>query len=296
MKPVRFKFHVAETVQHALELLAQEGDDAKILAGGQSLIPLMNFRLATPTALVDVCRIAGSNKIAIDSAGVRFGWSVRHNQALASSEVRRTVPLVTEALRWVGHEAIRNRGTLAGSTAHADPAAELPAVWLALNAEMTVQSTRGQRRIPAADFFSSYFTTALQPDEMLTEIHVPRAPQEVRRRAAFREFALRHGDFAVAGAAVILDLDERDRISDARIAVLGVADVPLRLTSAELLLRGTDPRDLAAHSAVAEVVRATLQPVGDKGASSNYRRQVTATLVRRALGACSTSNPEGRDE
>jgi len=296
MKPVSFKFHVAETVEHALELMSEEGDDAKILAGGQSLIPLMNFRLATPTALVDVCRIAHSDEISFDDATVRFRWGVRHNQALASSEVRNACPLVTEALRWVGHEAIRNRGTLAGSTAHADPAAELPAVWLALDADMIVQSKRGERRIPASEFFSSYFTTALEPDEMLIEIHVPCTPRAPQRRVAFREFARRHGDFAVAGAAVVLDLDERDLISDARIAVLGVADVPLRLTSAEELLRGADPNDVAAHSAVEAEVLATIQPVGDSGASSNYRRRLTGTLVRRSLGACSTSHPEGGDQ
>lgn len=293
MKPVRFRFHVAETVQQAVELLAREGEDAKILAGGQSLIPLMNFRLASPSALVDVCHIAESDRIALDTDGLSFGSSVRHNQALKSQVVSQASPLVRKALRWVGHEAIRNRGTLAGSTAHADPAAELPAVWLALDARMTAGSVRGTRTIQAEDFFVSYFTTVLLPDEMLTEIHVPHAPEPRRRRTAFREFARRHGDFAIAGAAVVVDTNEDGQITNARIAVLGVADVPLRLKSAEAILLGAHIDDVAAYQAVEEEVRATVRPVGDDSAPSDYRRKLTATLVRRALMACSNDDVEG---
>jgi len=295
MKPVPFNFHVADTVQHALELLALEGDDAKILAGGQSLIPLLNFRLATPSAVVDVCRIPESDRISLDAAGISFSFSVRHNEALKSQEVSQASPLVRQALRWVGHEAIRNRGTLAGSTAHADPAAELPAVWLALDAEMVASSTRGTRRIRAEDFFDSYFTTALLPDEMLTEICVPRAPDLLRRRTAFHEFARRHGDFAISGAAVVVDTKDDGQIANARIAVLGVADIPLRLKSAEAMLLGAQVGDVASHLAVEEEVRATIRPVGDDNAPSDYRRKLTATLVRRALLACSNNEVEGGD-
>ncbi|WP_330474605.1 FAD binding domain-containing protein [Terrabacter sp. C0L_2] len=286
MKPDRFAFHVAESTQHALELLAFEGDDAKILAGGQSLIPLMNFRLARPSALIDVCHIPGSDRIVVDSSGVRFGHGVRHSDALRSEEVNAVSPLIGQALKWVGHEAIRNRGTLCGSTAHADPAAELPAVWLALDAEMVITGLHGERRVPAESFFRSFFTTALEADEMLTEIHVPAAPSGLRRRTAFREVARRHGDFAMVGAAVAIDLDERDRVVTSRISVLGAGEVPLRVSSAEAMLVGARVDDPQVHADVEADVQRAIRPPEDSHASGRYRKKVTGTLVRRALADC----------
>ncbi|PCK22016.1 hypothetical protein CHR55_33195 [Rhodococcus qingshengii] len=286
MKPDSFAFHIAESTEHALEVLALEGDDAKILAGGQSLIPLMNFRLARPSALIDVCHIPGSDRIVVDGSGIRFGCSVRHSDALRAAEVRTASPLIGQALKWVGHEAIRSSGTLCGSTAHADPAAELPAVWLALGAEMIIDGPRGERRVEAESFFRSFFTTALEADEMLTEIYVPPAPDTDRRRSAFQEVARRHGDFAIVGAAVVVDLDEQDRIAAARISVLGAGEVPLRMSSAEAVLVGARVDDPQAHADAEVEVRGAIRPSDDSHASARYRRNVTATLVRRALAEC----------
>lgn len=295
MKPDTFSYHVAESTAHALELLAFEGDDAKILAGGQSLIPLMNFRLARPSALIDVCHIPGADRIVADSSGVRFGCSVRHSDALRADSVKVGSPLIGQALKWVGHEAIRNSGTLCGSTAHGDPAAELPAVWLALGAEMAIGGPRGERWVPAESFFKSYFTTALEADEMLTEIYVPSAPHAGRRRTAFQEVARRHGDFAIVGAAVVLDLDERDHIASARISLLGAAEVPLRVVSAEALLIGAHVDDEEARASAEVEVRDAVRPPHDGHASAHYRRNVAATLVRRGLAECagipSTNGP-----
>lgn len=290
MKPDGFVFHVAESTDHALDVLAKEGYDAKILAGGQSLIPLMNFRLARPTALVDVCRIPGSNQILADARGLRFGCSVRHNDALRSREVQLEAPLIGQALKWVGHEAIRSSGTLCGSTAHGDPAAELPAVWLALDAEMAIAGPRGERKVPAESFFRSYFTTALEPDEMLTEIHVPAAPVIDRRRTGFQEIARRHGDFAIVGAAVVLDLDTHNRIASARVSVLGAAEVPMRIASAEAALVGAHVEDAEAHASAAAQARDEIRPPDDGHASARYRRKVTATLIQRALAACAAND------
>lgn len=291
MKPEAFAFHVAESTDHALQLLAKEGDDAKILAGGQSLIPLMNFRLARPTALVDVCHIPGSDRIFADGAGLRFGCSVRHSDALRSSAVQVGSPLIAQALKWVGHEAIRSSGTLCGSTAHADPAAELPAVWLALGAQMTIAGPRGERRVPAESFFRSYFTTALEADEMLTEIQVPAAPVAGRRRTGFQEIARRHGDFAIVGAAVVIDLDAHDRIASARVSVLGAAEVPMRVASAEAALVGAHVQDAEAHASAAAHAREEIRPPDDGHASARYRRKVTATLIQRALAECAANDP-----
>lgn len=286
MKPESFSFHVAESTQHALELLAFEGDDAKILAGGQSLVPLMNFRLARPAALIDVCHIRGSDKIVVDDGGVRFRHSVRHSDALRSPEVNAASPLIGQALKWVGHEAIRNRGTLCGSTVHADPAAELPAVWLALGAEMVISGPRGERRVPAESFFRSFFTTDLEPDEMLIEIHVPSAPDARLRRTAFKEIARRHGDFAIVGAAVVVDLDEHSRVAAARISVLGAGEVPIRVHSAESMLIGAQLDDREAHQSAEVEIRRSIRPPDDSHASARYRRNVAGTLVRRALADC----------
>lgn len=286
MKPQSFTYHVARSAADALELLAAEGDDAKIIAGGQSLVPLMNFRLARPTALIDICQVPNSDKIVMDDSGLRFGFSVRHSDALRSSQVHGASPLIGQALKWVGHEAIRNWGTLCGSTVHADPAAELPAVWLALDAEMVILGPRSERRLSAESFFRSYFTTALQSDEMLTEIHVPHAPDVRLRRTAFHEIARRHGDFAIVGAAVVIDLDEEQRISSARISVMGAGEVPLRVHSAEALLLGARLDDVQAHASAEAEVRSVIRPPDDSHGSSEFRRKVTGTLVRRSLADC----------
>lgn len=295
MKPNSFSFHSAESIEHALELLEGAGDDAKFLAGGQSLIPLMNFRLARPEVLIDVCRIPGSDRIVVDHAGVQFGHSVRHRDALVSDHVRAASPLIGQGLRWVGHEAIRSSGTLCGSTVHADPAAELPAIWLALGAEMTIRGPRGDRRVPAESFFKSFFTTTLEPDEMLTAVHVPHAPDPKLRRTAFHEVARRHGDFALVGAAVVLDLNEANEITRARVSLLGAAEVPLRIPAAEAVLLGAHVEDREAHADAEDQVRNAIRPPDDSHASARYRKSVTGTLVRRALAECAAPpSTEGR--
>lgn len=286
MKPGRFDYYRADSTEHAISLLGDLGDDAKVLAGGQSLIPLMNFRLASPTALVDVGHIEDSDRITVDGDGVRIGLGVRQYRALGSSELVAAAPLVAKGLKLVGHEAIRNRGTVCGSTAHADPAAELPAIWLALDAEMVVRGAGGDRHVPAAEFFTSPFTTVIDADELLAEIRIPHAPEPARRRTAINEVSRRHGDFAIAGAVVAIDVDERERVVDARISLLGVADIPLRVERAEQVMRGALAGDPEAHAAAAEEVRSAIDPRTDNQASSKFRKNVAATLVRRSLAEC----------
>jgi carbon-monoxide dehydrogenase medium subunit len=276
MKPPPFDYVAAKTVDEALHALAEGGEDAKVLAGGQSLIPLMSLRLARPSLLVDVTRIAELGGIARTNGSLSIGATVRHRQAERSDEIRTAVPLIAEAMPHIGHLAIRTRGTIGGSLAHADPAAELPAVALALDATFTVRSRdRGERTISAEDFFQGYFTTALEPDEMLTAIAFPVAGAGTG--FALEEVARRHGDFAMVGAAVAVTKAD-GKLTGARIALINAAEKPVRATAAEdAVASGASFADAAAAAA------AELEPSGDLHASPAYRRKVAAVCVRRAL-------------
>lgn len=280
MKPPPFGYVAPRSLEEALEALAQAGEDAKVIAGGQSLVPLLSLRMARPTVLVDLNRVPGLDRIDAGSDGLTIGAMTRHRAVERSTEVGGSVPLLAEAMPLIGHAAIRSRGTMGGSIAHADPAAELPAVAAALGATITLSSAaRGSRTVPAEEFFQGYFTTAADPDEILTAITFPMSTPGTGHR--FVEVARRHGDFAMVGAGVSVTVED-GTIRDARIAVLNVSDVPVRARAAEAMLVGAPPSDEAFADA-ATAATADLEPNGDLHASPAYRRHVGAVCIRRAL-------------
>jgi len=281
VKPAPFEYFRARSVEEAIDLLSEHGPDAKPLAGGQSLIPAMNFRLATPAVLVDLNEAVGLSDVTAQDDGLHIGGMTRHRTLEQSETVARNAPLVTAAMPFVAHAAIRTRGTLGGSLAHADPAAELPAVMLALDAVFTVQSRQGARHVRAADFFTGLFTTALEAGELLTEVTIP--PRPVRSTYAFQEIARRHGDYALAGAAAAVAVDEHGRCTSARVALLSVADRPVLAEHARRALEGERPTAEAIGAAAAAAAAHDIDPPGDIHASSQYRRHLAAVLMRRVL-------------
>jgi len=281
MKLPSVEYEAPATVAEAAGLLAEYQDEASVLAGGQSLIPLLALRLARPAVLVDVNGVAELSGMSRVNGWLAVGATTREYMAEESAEVAQAVPLLAAALPLIGHEAIRNRGTIGGSLAHADPAAELPAVARALDAELVVRSASETRVIPAADWFEGYLATARRPDEILTEVRFPVAASGTG--AAFQEVARRHGDFAIVGLAVSLTLAD-GAISDARLAFSGVADVPVRAADAEDLLVGSRPSPELFEEA-ARRATAGLDPPADLHGSSEYRKKIAATLVRRGLQA-----------
>jgi carbon-monoxide dehydrogenase medium subunit len=281
MKLPLVEYEAPATVEEAVGLLAEYQDEASVLAGGQSLIPLMALRLARPAVLIDINGLSELSLVAVTDGRVAIGAMTREYVAEDSATVGDAVPLLAAALPLIGHEAIRSRGTIGGSLAHADPAAELPAVALALDAEFVVRGRAGERVIPAADWFEGYLATSRRPDELLTEVRFPAAGPGTG--VAFLEVARRHGDFAIVGLAVSLTLAD-GVISDARLAFAGVSDVPVRVAEAEDLLVGERPSaELFAEAA--RVATAGLDPPADLNGSPEYRKQVAATLVRRGLQA-----------
>jgi carbon-monoxide dehydrogenase medium subunit len=304
VKPAAFEYHCPRTLDEALTLLAEHGDEAKPLAGGQSLIPAMNFRLATPAVLIDLNAI--SELAYIDQTGaaaptgaastaptlpLRIGAMTRHRALERSEAVARRAPLIRRAMPYVAHEAIRTRGTIGGSLAHADPAAELPAVMLALNAQFTLTSRTGARTVAAHDFFHGLFATALETGELLTEINIP--PLAPRTRCAFQEIARRHGDYALAGVAALVSLDDNDRVLSARLALLSVGDRPiLAAHAAEVLIGETLSPEVI--RAAAEAATRDVDPPSDIHASARYRRHLVQVLSRRALEAMAHEQPADR--
>jgi carbon-monoxide dehydrogenase medium subunit len=281
MKLPYVEYEAPATMAEAVDLLAEYQDEASVLAGGQSLIPLMALRLARPAVLIDINGLSELSLVAVEDGRVTIGAMTREYVAEDSATVGDTVPLLAAALPLIGHEAIRSRGTIGGSLAHADPAAELPAVARALDAEFVVRGRAGERVVPAADWFEGYLATSRRPDEILAEVRFPAAGPGTG--VAFLEVARRHGDFAIVGLAVSLTLAD-GVISDARLAFAGVSDVPVRAAEAEDLLVGERPSaELFAEAA--RVATAGLDPPADLNGSSEYRKQVAATLVRRGLQA-----------
>jgi carbon-monoxide dehydrogenase medium subunit len=267
-------------LDEALALLQEHGEDARPLAGGQSLVPLLSFRLARPSHLVDLAGISELGSIGVEDGHLAIGAMVRERAAERSDDVRRLAPLLAQALPLIGHPAIRSRGTIGGSLAHADPAAELPAVALLLDAELVAQSRdRGRRTITAADFFIGFFTTALEPDEILTEVRIRRPVAGTG--SAIEEVARRHGDFAMVGAAAMVRLED-GKIADARVALTGVSDVPVHPTEIGTILDGAEPTE-EAFAAAAEEAAKSLSPPADLHGSSSYRRHLAAVLMRRTL-------------
>jgi CO/xanthine dehydrogenase FAD-binding subunit len=279
LKPAEFQYHRPRTIEDALALLKENGDDGKILAGGQSLMPLMNFRLAEPAHLIDINFIDGLDYIRSDHGVIKIGCLTRQSRALEDALVRQRCPLLAAALAHVGYAQTRNRGTCCGSLAHGDPAAELPAVLLALDGSVTVGNSIGKREIAARDFFQSYLTTALESDEMVLEASIPEQPAGAG--SSFMEFARRFGDFAIVGVAASLLL-ANDSITDVRIALTGVGDRPWRERKIEESLLGKKATvQLFEHAA--DEVAASISPSSDIHASESYRRSLARVLTRRAL-------------
>uniref|UniRef100_A0A831THI3 Xanthine dehydrogenase family protein subunit M n=1 Tax=Thermorudis peleae TaxID=1382356 RepID=A0A831THI3_9BACT len=280
MKPPRFEYHVPELLDEALGLLAELGADAKPLAGGQSLIPMLNMRLARPGHLIDLNRIAELDYLAERDGGLAVGAMTRQRAVERSTLVREGCPLLAQAIRYVGHLPIRTRGTVGGSVAHADPAAELPGVLAALDGRITLRSRSGSRVLGPDAFFLGALATAAAPDELVTEIWVPTVPE--RTGQVWLEVARRHGDYALVGLGASVTLDGDGTISEARLALIGVGPVPVRARRAEERLRGERPATSLFREA-GRLVSAEIQPETDVHATSEYRRRVAAVLTERAL-------------
>jgi carbon-monoxide dehydrogenase medium subunit len=279
VKPAAFRYQRANSVEDAIEQLTQLGDDAKLLAGGQSLVPMMNFRLVRPSALVDITGIPDLRYIEPHGEGLRIGALTPHRwvEAMEDPDLLEGFSVLKRAARWVGHYPIRTLGTFGGSIAHADPSAEWCMLAALLDAEIVAAGPEGERVIPASDFFHGFFMTALQPDEMVVEVRFPRpAPH-----AALQEFARRAGDFGIVAAAVALDLRDGECRS-ARVVLGGVADIPLRIPEAERVLEGVDVGREAFEEA-GRVAAKEIDPPSDVHGSAEYRRDLSTVLIRRAL-------------
>jgi len=279
VKPAKFDYHCPETLDEALLTLGRYQGEARVLSGGQSLVPMMNFRLATPAAIIDLNRIPGLDKIEVADGTVRIGAMARQRRLEFAPAVAEKLPLLNEALRWIGHLPTRTRGTIGGSIAHADPAAEIPMVLQALAGEVVVRGPRGERRIAAPDLFVAPLTTALEPDEILTEVRFPVIPPGAGY--AIEEFARRKGDFAIAAIAVML-VREGERCATAHLATAGIGPVSVRLSEAENIL---EQRGLGEDAVAAAAQRAAelVEPMADHNASADFRRHLTGVLTRRAV-------------
>jgi carbon-monoxide dehydrogenase medium subunit len=282
MKPAPFAYYRPDTLDHALQLLDEHGPDAKPLAGGQSLVPAMNFRLSQPSVLVDLNRIASLAGLdARDGGGLRIGGMTRQRAVERSPLVAERVPLLAATMPWIAHPPIRTRGTIGGSLAHADPAAELPAVMLALGATIGVRSRAGARAIPATEFFVGLFATALMPGELVVEVTLP--PPRPGAGWAMDEIARRHGDFALAGVAAVVVLGDGGRVASATIALIGAHDRAVRATAAERVLVGETPSPAALRQAGDAAARLDADPGSDVHASAAYRRHLVSVLVPRVV-------------
>ena len=280
MKPAAFEYRRATAVEEAVDQLTQLGDDAKLLAGGQSLIPMMNFRLVRPAALIDVAGIPDLQYLETNNGGgLRIGALTPHRwvEEMEDPDLLMGFSVLKRAARWVGHYPIRTLGTFGGSIAHGDPSAEWCMLAVLLGAEIVALGPEGERVIPASDFFHGFFMTALEPDEMILEVRFP----EPAPHAAIQEFARRAGDYAIVAAAATLDVSDGECRS-ARVVLGGVADVPLRVHEAERVLEGTDVGRKAFEEAGREAAKA-IDPPSDVQGTADYRRDLTTVLVRRAL-------------
>ena len=280
MKPAAFEYFDPTTVEEALGLLARFGPDAKLLAGGQSLVPLMNFRLAQPKVLVDLGRVGGLSYIRQDGQTLRIGAMTTHADIEDSRLLAEVCPLLPTAARFVGHVQIRTRGTIGGSVAHADPAAEWPMVLTALGAEFKVRGPRGERTVRASEFFLGYLTTVLEPDELLTEIQLTVPPRA--HGWSIQELTRRHGDFAIVAATAVVVRGSDSALTMARLALGGVGGAPVDASEAAAVLLGSTPGP-GDITAVTERVMPTLEPDSDVHAPAEYRREVAGVLCERAL-------------
>ena len=280
MKPAPFKYIAVTSLEHALALKAEHGDDAKFLAGGQSLIPAMNFRLARPAVLIDINGIGDLAGLRPQEGTVRIGALTRYRALQRDDTFGKLFPLIGEALPHIAHPQIRNRGTVGGNLSHADPASELPAIALALEARFRVRSAKQERLIAAADFFTGALTTDLQPDEMLVEIELP-APKP-RSGSCFMEIARRRGDFAIAGVAAMVAMDTQDKCAEIRLTLCGVGETPVDASAAADGLIGQAPSEQAIRDAAASL-QGMIEPAGNVHATTEYQRHVAGVLTERAL-------------
>ena len=279
MKPARFDYVRAESIAHAVEALAGAGGDGKVLAGGQSLMPMMNFRLVKPSVLVDVNRIPDLDRITLEAGALRLGALVRHRMTAEDALVARHIPVLHAAMKHVAHLTVRNRGTFCGSVCHADPAAEMPMMTLLLDGTIQIASPHGARAMPARDFLTGSLATALEPDEMVTGVDL--AIPEDGTGWAFEEFSRRHGDYALAAVAVLMARVD-GRMRNVRIAMMGIADTAIRFNEVEVALEGREGTT-AAFAEAATRLQASIEPNSDLSASADYRRHLAGALARRAL-------------
>jgi carbon-monoxide dehydrogenase medium subunit len=282
MKPAPFEYKAPNSLDDALGLMQKHGYDAKLLAGGQSLLPMMNFRLAQPAIIVDINGVMGLNAIRRDDAGqLHLGAMVRQCEMEHDLQVATSAPLLHETIPYIAHPQIRNRGTLGGSLIHADPAAELPAVMVALDARFCLKRAGSQRDVNAADFFLGLFTTDCQPPEILVDVTIP--PLPARTGHAFEEMARRHGDYALVGVAALVTLDENDQCSRARLVYLSAGEVPVVAEQAAALLIGQPLTEQVIEAAAELAVKKEIAPVGDIHASADFKRHLARVLTKRAL-------------
>ena len=281
MKPPPFSYVAPTTKRAALEALAAGGEDAKVLAGGQSLMPMMNFRLVRPSVLVDINRVAGLSGIVAEATGLTVGALTRHAETASSPLLAQHFPMLTEAMTHIAHFTVRNRGTFGGSIAHADPAGELPMMALLLEAAVIAESTSATRTIEIGGFFRSALTTQLEAGELLTSVRLPFLADGTGW--GFEEFARRHGDYALACVAILLRRRGKDAVG-VRIAAMGVGDTPVRLTRAEAALEDK-PFNVEAVDAMVAALRDSISPNADLNGSSDYRRHLAGNLARRAAFA-----------
>lgn len=286
MKPVPFDHVAPGSVEEALALLAEHGDDATVIAGGQSLVPLLAMRLTRPALLVDVSRIPELSGVAVSDGSVQVGAATTQTRLFRSREAGAACPLLAQAVRHIGHAAIRNVGTVGGSLAHADPAAELPAAATAIEATIQLRSARGERSVPAGEFFTSFLTTARQPDELLVGVTFPSARSGVG--TSFVEFSRRHGDFALVGVACTLVLGGAGEVTEGRIALSGVGMTPVRARATEAALAGR-PLTAEVLADATDALTKEIDPPSDLHGTAAYRRHLAGTLLGRALTAASAA-------
>jgi len=282
MKLPPFEYACPATLDEAIALLASRDGDAKAISGGQSLMPILAFRLASPSLLVDLKKLKGMDQIKIEASGITLGAKVRWRQIEDDKRLATAHPLLQEMISHVAHYQIRNKGTVGGSIAHADPAAEMPGFSVVCDAKIVVKGSGGERIIPAGEFFEGPLMTVLEADELITEIRLP--PWPSARRWGMLEFARRRGDFAMGGVAVFYDLDGQGRAVDAHVGVIGAGATPHRVPGAEAAINGTTV-DEAAIQAAAKAIAAGVEPLTDIHASAAYRRNLVSVLLERALRA-----------
>ncbi|WP_409305602.1 FAD binding domain-containing protein [Peribacillus sp. SCS-155] len=285
MKPAKFDYHCPKTVESALSLLEESGLDGKIIAGGQSLVPIMNMRLSAPDCLIDINRLTDLDFIDFDDDKVKIGALTRQSSVESSAIVKGKIGLISEAVPLIGHVQTRNRGTFGGSLVHADPTAEIPLSLIATGGSLLIASKEETREVAVEDFFVTYLTTDIMPNEMLTEVHIP--IWESRTGYSFQEISRRHGDFALVASACQLALDEYGRISNVRLALGGVEAVPLLVEEANQIMTGEKLSDSLLNKVV-EIVAATVDPESDLHASADYRRHLATVLTKRTLQSAYT--------